>query len=117
MPRGPVRLKGNVVDPDGRRSCNRSDGLVAMLRASNGAPPGKHETNSRLHRFGGEGDEPGARDCWYVPYVRRRRPAGAIGSGRLGVRKTCRAEVPRPGPAELERRERKLNPTRGRWIA
>lgn len=75
----------------------------AMVAAGIGRPR-SIEADGGLHRFQGEGDKQGHRNCWYVVYLDD-PAAGAFGSWRLGVTATWCAGGGRKAlsPAERER--------------
>lgn len=60
----------------------------SALRTAGIGAPDCIEADGRLHRFRGDGDKPGARNCWYILHLDGTRPAGAFGSWRLGIRET-----------------------------
>jgi putative DNA primase/helicase len=83
------------------------------MRAAGIGGPEQITADGRLHRFRGDGDKSGCKNCFYVLHADG-HPAGAFGSWRLGIRETWRADGPPPDPAELERNRRIFQAARER---
>lgn len=64
---------------------------TAMQAAGIGTPR-ELTADGKLHRFRGDGDRKGAKNAWYCLHLDGNRPAGALGSWRLGIRETWCAD-------------------------
>ena len=102
---------------DDARSITPGEALAQFqtaMRAAGVGTPRELVADGNLHRFQGDGDRKGAKNCFYILHLHDGRPAGAFGSWRLGIRETWCADGPPPTAAEMERASRIIQAARER---